>query len=40
MGWPGLTGRGDCRITYEILDHERVVIVRRVQHRGVVYRAR
>ena len=32
--------RGDYRIIYEILDQEQVVIVHRVQHRGLVHRKR
>ncbi len=32
--------RGDYRMIYEIDDDTRVVIVHRIQHRGVVYRTR
>jgi len=32
--------RGDYRIVYQIHEAERVVLIHRVQHRGMVYRPR
>ncbi|MDF1596913.1 MAG: type II toxin-antitoxin system RelE/ParE family toxin [Acidimicrobiia bacterium] len=30
--------RGDYRIIYEIFEHDQIVLIHRVQHRGDVYR--